>query len=486
MNRKTVFRRWAWPLVGVAAIVSLVVVGPELGFTKTISPIWTERAVTTPAVASVTAPNWPELARALKPAVVNVSSTRGAGDAADDAATFEGPDSMREFFRRHFGDRPARPVESRGSGFIINANGYIITNNHVVDGAKEVRVKLSDGRELTAKVAGRDPKTDVALLKVDATGLPVIPLGDSGAMQVGEPVMAIGNPFGLEQTVTTGIVSGTSRVIGGGPYDDFIQTDASINPGNSGGPLINARGQAIGINTAILSRSGGSIGIGFAIPVNLAKSVVTQLAETGHVVRGWLGVAIQPVTADLAKSFELPSAAGALVSEVVEASPAMKAGLKPGDVITKYNGREVARAEDLSRVVAETPSGQAVNLSVVRDGKPMTVAVTIGTLDDRDTRQAEAPASPGTLGVAVQSITPALARELDLDATAGAVVRDVRAGSPADKAGVKRGDVITQIDRQAVKSADDLQKAVGGHRNGSPLLILVRRDGASRYLTATL
>jgi serine protease Do len=211
-------------------------------------------------------------------------------------------DPFSQFFRQF--ERRPHPVRSLGSGFIINGDGYVVSNNHVVDGAREIRVKLSDGREFAAKVLGRDPKTDLALLKIEVTGLPTIPMGDSEALQVGEPVMAIGNPFGLEQTVTTGIVSGTGRVIGGGPYDDFIQTDASINPGNSGGPLINARGQAVGINAAIFSQTGGSIGIGFAIPVNLAKPVLTQLADGGRVVRGWLGVSIQPVTPDLAKSLE--------------------------------------------------------------------------------------------------------------------------------------------------------------------------------------
>src|SRR5207248_1531081 len=228
-----------------------------------------------------------------------------------------------------------RMVRGLGSGFVINADGYILTNNHVVDGAADIRVKFSDGRELTGRIVGRDDKTDLALLKVDATGLPVIPIGDSAKLEVGEPVMAVGNPFGLEQTVTTGIVSATGRAIGAGPYDDFIQTDASINPGNSGGPLINARGEVVGVNTAIASGgSGGSVGIGFAIPTNLVKPVVTQLASAGHVVRGWLGVSIQALTPDLAKTFGSTDATGALVSSVADGSPAQRAGLKQGDVIT--------------------------------------------------------------------------------------------------------------------------------------------------------
>ena len=486
MSHGTSARRWVWGVVGASALAALAL-APTVGLTRTSTPIWSERPVVSAAAGGVTEPNWVELARALKPAVVNVISTRGADGSATGPVPPGDQDPMAEFFNRYFGRRLERPTQARGSGFVINQDGYIVTNNHVVDGATEVRVKLSEGRELTAKVVGRDPKIDVALIKVEATGLPVIPLGDSAAMQVGEPVMAIGNPFGLEQTVTTGIVSGTGRVIGEGPYDDFIQTDASINPGNSGGPLINASGRAIGINTAILSGSGGSIGIGFAIPMNLAKPALTQLAQTGHVVRGWLGVEIQPVTDDLAKSFGLPSATGALVANVLDGSPANKAGLKPGDVITEFNGRKVARAEELSRVVAETPSGQNVPVTVMRDGKPLRISATIGTLDDADTRQAAAPspAAPGALGLSLQSVTPAVARELELKEQSGAVVRDVRSGGPADKAGMKEGDVITEVDRHRVASADDAKQAIERHAKGSPVLLLVHRDGSSRYVAIT-
>jgi serine protease Do len=332
-------------LVGLA-LVAGVAFGPHMGFTAgPKTPLWTERAVNV-APTQVQAPNWVELAKELKPAVVNVSTKR-----VESGPQMRGPsgggDPFEQFYRQ-FGDQaPKRSVRSMGSGFAINSNGHIVTNNHVVEGATEIIVKLSDGRELTAKLVGRDPKTDLALLKVEATGLPTIALGDSSELKVGEPVMAIGNPFGLEQTVTTGIVSATGRVIGQGPYDDFVQTDASINPGNSGGPLINARGQAIGINAAIFSQSGGSVGIGFAIPSNQAKTVVMQLADSGHVSRSWLGVAIQPLTPELAKGFNLADAKGALVSNVTDDSPADKAGIKAGDIITEYDGRKVARTEDL-------------------------------------------------------------------------------------------------------------------------------------------
>jgi serine protease Do len=460
--------RWMWPTITMVAMLSLVALRPDLAFTKVRSALWTEAPVAIEA-PTIPAPNWPELAKALKPAVVNVSTTRKAAVVPE----------LPEFFKRYFGDRPefrdgpGRMLRSLGSGFVVNADGYIVTNNHVVADGTDVRVKLSDGRELTAKVAGRDAKTDLALLKVEATGLPVIPLGDSSALQVGEPVMAIGNPFGLEQTVTTGIVSATSRVIGQGPYDDFIQTDASINQGNSGGPLINARGQAIGINTAIFSQTGGSVGIGFAIPVTLAKSVIAQLAESGHVVRGWLGVSVQPLTPDLAKSFQVPGSTGALVTSVTDGSPAMQAGLKAGDVITQYNGRKVARSDELPRVVAETPSGREVPLAIVRDGKPLTLTVKVGTLEDRTAQRADA-VEGGTLGVSVQPHDN------------GAIVRGVRPGSPADTAGIKPGDVITEVDRRPVGTLEDFKRAVDGRAKDGPLVLRIERDGAARYVAVNV
>ena len=480
-------RRWGWSALAVVVVLSLVALLPALGHTKGLgSPLWTDRLASPPAAATVALPNWPEIAKAVKPAVVNVSTRRQAEPAASTAPR-GGDDPFGDFFKGFPGNQPRRSMRSLGSGFIINADGYVVTNNHVVDGASEVRVKLSDGRDLTAKVVGRDPKTDLSLLKVDATGLPVIPIGDSSALQVGEPVMAIGNPFGLEQTVTTGIVSATGRVIGDGPYDDFIQTDASINPGNSGGPLINSRGQVVGINTAIFSRSGGSVGIGFAIPANLAKNVVTQLAESGHVVRGWLGVAIQPVTPELAKSFNLSSPTGALVASVIDNSPAAKAGVKPGDVITEYDGCKVARADDLPKAVADTTVGREVSLGIVRDGKPMTLRTVVAQLEDKTTEVAAANAeNKPSLGVAVQSLNPALARELGLKDSHGVVVREVRDGSPAENAGLKPGDVIAEVDRHQISSSTDLQHAIQQHPKGAPLLLLVHREDQSVYLAVTL
>jgi serine protease Do len=417
------------------------------------------------------------LARELKPAVVNISTKRTeAGQPAM-------PESLgdQEFFRHFFGTVPPHQVSALGSGFIINPDGYIVTNNHVVDGATVIRVKLADGREFPAKIVGRDPKTDLTLLKVDAKGLPVIPLGDSSALQVAEPVMAIGNPFGLEQTVTTGIVSATGRVIGEGPYDDFIQTDAAINPGNSGGPLINSRGQAVGVNTAIFSQSGGSVGIGFAIPINLAKPVLTQLATNGHVVRGWLGVSVQPLTPDLAKAMNVQGTHGALVSAVLDHSPAQNAGLEPGDVITEYDGRTVGRLEDLPRAVADTPAGREVKITVLRDGTTVVLMAKIARLEEPTEKAAAQPGTP-RLGLSVQPLTPALARDLGLSERQGLVVQGVEDGSPAADVGLHPGDVIVEIDHQPAKDVGQLRQAIEKHRTGSPILMLVRRDKGSLFV----
>src|SRR6266852_2383720 len=358
MNRFVTRTRAAWMGVVAATIVGLVALAPHLGHTTTSAPLWSDRPAPAAAAATVPQPNWVALTRALKPAVVNISTRR-----VEERVQFQNPfgnqspfgdnEQLQQFFKR-FGEQspPRRTVRSMGSGFIINPAGYIVTNNHVVEGATDIRVKIDDGRELAAKVVGRDPKTDLALLKVEATGLPVIPLGDSTQLQVGEPVMAIGNPFGLERTVTTGIVSATGRVIGQGPYDDFIQTDASINPGNSGGPLLNLQGEVVGINSAIFSESGGNMGIGFAIPSNLATAVIDQLKTHGKVVRGWLGVMIQDVTEDLAKSFGLSEPHGALVSGVKEDAPGAKAGLQRGDVVIEYDGKPVKSSHELPSMVA--------------------------------------------------------------------------------------------------------------------------------------
>ena len=321
---------------------------------------------------------WVDLAKATRPAVVNVSTTQRAkarGPLSDDF--------FRKFFERSPRDGEApRGRQSLGSGVIASPDGYIVTNVHVVADADEIVVRLGDHSEHKAKIVGVDPRTDVALLKIEARNLPALPFGDSDRLEVGEPVMAIGNPFGLEQTVTTGIVSAKERFIGSGPYDDFIQTDASVNPGNSGGPLVDTRGTLVGINTAIFSQTGGSVGIGFAIPINLAKDVLRQLKDRGQVVRGYLGVAVMPVTPEARQAAKLDSPRGALVAEVVGGSPAASAGLKPGDVIVAFQGEPIQNPHDLTRRVAGTPPGAKVTLRVARGGGETSVDATLGRLKD--------------------------------------------------------------------------------------------------------
>ena len=465
--------RFAWPALALVAALTVVGTVPRLGFTRD-GAIWSERAAGSAPVAMTQAPAWVEIAKTTKPAVVNVS-VKGERKA-------EGP--AEEFMQRFGGGSPKKMVRGLGSGFVINPDGYVVTNNHVVEGATEIRVKFSDGRELPGKVVGRDDKTDLALVKVEATGLPVIPMGDSSKLEVGEPVMAIGNPFGLEQTVTTGIVSATGRTIGAGPYDDFIQTDASINPGNSGGPLVNARGEVIGVNTMIASGSGGSVGIGFAIPTNMVKPVVTQLAQNGHVVRGWLGVSIQPVTKDLATSFGLPNTTGALVGSVSDNSPASKAGLKQGDVITRYDGKAVERWSDLPRAVAETPLNREVPIDVMRDGKKLTLNAKIARLDEQDQRaEATTEQAATKLGLAGRTLTPALAQQLGIAQTKGVVVEQVEDGGRAQNAGITAGDVIVEVDRQPIAGVDALQQALKRHPTNTPVLLLVQREGRAIYVT---
>jgi serine protease Do len=373
-------------LVGLALIVAAVAgalfasgivtvnVNPPRMETASASPFWQEKGGEAPLPAAMAI--WVELARAARPAVVNVSTTQRQARAP-----------AEDFFRRFFEGPPGRGPQggarqSLGSGFIISGDGYIVTNFHVVREAAAIVIRLADQSEYKARLVGSDPKTDIALLKVEARGLTMLPFGDSDRLEVGEPVMAIGNPFGLDQTVTTGIVSAKERFIGSGPYDDFIQTDASVNPGNSGGPLVDTRGALVGINTAIFSQSGGSVGIGFAIPVNLAKDVLVQLREKGTVTRGYLGVSVTPVTPEARQAMKLDRPRGALVAEVAPRSPAAAAGIKPGDLITAFQGTELQSPHDLTRRVGGTPPGTTVALQVARPDGRHEVRVKVGELRD--------------------------------------------------------------------------------------------------------
>src|SRR5215471_16774036 len=432
-------------------------------------------------------PAFVELAKQLKPAVVNISSKQVEEKAARGRSPFGGEenDPFQEFFDRFFGGRGnprRRQRPSLGSGFIINSTGYIVTNNHVVEGATEIKVTLATQEEFDATLVGRDPKTDVALIKVKSSKpLPTVPFGNSDALEVGEWVLAIGNPFGLGHTVTSGIVSAKGRIIGAGPYDDFIQTDASINPGNSGGPLFNMRGEVIGINTAIVS---GGQGIGFATPINLAKEVLLQLHEKGSVTRGWLGVAIQHISPDLLKAFNLTDTHGALVSDVMSDGPAAKAGLQRGDVIVGFNGHSVQDSTELPRMVAALAPGTKVPVDVLRSGKKQAISVTLGTLEE----EKEASAKPQTsnaeesLGLQVEAITPDLARSLRLDNAKGVVVSQVAPESPAAEAGIRRGDIVREVNRQPVTDMQSYTEATSRLTPDSPALFLLERRGSSLYV----
>ena len=364
-------------LVAVVLVAALLVLGGVVSIRVDLHPprwaaaeFWTNAPKDGPLQPAYQL--WVDLAKAARPGVVNVSTQARVSD------------PRAEFFRRFFeGGPPGSQRSSLGSGFIISPDGYIVTNNHVVASGGDIIVRLSRGGEHSARVIGTDPATDLALLKIDASALAVLPLGDSDRLQVGEPVMAIGNPFGLDQTVTTGIVSAKERFIGSGPYDEFVQTDASINPGNSGGPLLDSRGAVVGINSAIFSQSGGSIGIGFAIPINLAKTVLLQLRDHGTVVRGYLGVAVRPMTPDAAESAGLKDQKGVVIENVVEGSPAEKAGVQKGDVIVAVNDQAVAAPQELTRRIVGTSPGTRVELSIVRKGKPLKLPVELGRLPER-------------------------------------------------------------------------------------------------------
>jgi serine protease Do len=410
-----------------------------------------------------------------------VSETRGPQEFG---SPFGEEDPFNDFWKRFFGGpMPRGPQRQRslGSGFVIDPDGSILTNNHVVENAQKILVKLSDEQEYEAKVVGRDPKTDIAVIKISAkTNLTAASLGDSDNLEVGEWVMAIGNPFGLDSTVTSGIVSAKGRHIGQGPYDNFIQTDASINPGNSGGPLMNLRGEVIGINTAIFSRSGGNIGIGFAIPINLVKELLPQLRGKGKVTRGYLGVLIQKVTPEIAESLGMERGRGALVANVSKDGPAERAGVKVGDVIIEFDGKEIKDSGELPIVVARTPVDRKVRMKVLRDKKELPLSVTVGELKDEEV-VASAP-EKGELGMAVQRLTPQIAESLGLDKTDGVVVSAVDPGSAADEAGIRRGDVIVEIDRKPIRSIDEYKKAVAGIQKGKGVLLLVRRGESTLFL----
>jgi serine protease Do len=439
-------------------------------------------------------PDLVPLIKKLKPVVVNISTTQNA-PSRDGGEMPEGlrNSPFEEFFRQFLDRMPKEDFKSRslGSGVLIDSKGYIITNNHVVADADKITVRLFDEREFSAKVVGRDEKTDLALIRIEADGdLPQAKLGNSDKTEVGSWVVAIGNPFGLEATVTAGIISAKGRMIGNGPYDNFLQTDAAINPGNSGGPLFNLDGEVIGINTAIISRSGGSMGIGFASPINMAKLIIKQLKESGRVTRGWLGVRIQTVTPELAKALGMKHKQGALVASVEPDSPAHKAGVLAGDVIVQFNGLDVHRMKELPAVVAQIPVGKSVPMKVFRDGRLKTIRVVVAELHEEASSGAEKAKKRVTdhgkvnsMDMTVQALNMEMKGQLNVPkGTSGVLVTEVKKGGLAGESGIHPGDVIVEIDRKPVKSLSDFKKTTKKLNPGRNLLILLLRGGDPHFM----
>lgn len=461
-------------------------------FTVHILVIGLVVALSQPAVSATNGfgPDFAALAKKVNPTVVNIRTAKNIKPKQRLRRPQQqnpfGNNFFDDFFNRYFDEMPQqRPhrEQSLGTGFIISADGYILTNNHVVNGADEVMVKLSDGREVKGEIKGSDEKVDLALIKIsEKERLPFAELGDSDTLEVGEWVMAIGNPFGLSHTVTAGIISAKGRVIGSGPYDDFIQTDASINPGNSGGPLFNAEGRVIGINTAIIAGGGG--GIGFAIPISMAKSIVSQLRESGKVTRGYLGVRFQPLTADLAKSFGLESDKGALIASVEKDTPAEKAGLKAGDVIVEYDGKQITEGNELPRYVAATPVDKKVRIVIYRDGARQNILLVVGKLNEKDGESsAYSSMENDKIGITVEEIRKDLADRYGFRDSKGLVVTEVKPGSSAEEIGVTAGSIVIEINGQRPETAKAYRALVATLEKGAVVRLLLRRpDGTVHYV----
>jgi serine protease Do len=439
------------------------------------------------ATGALSLDTFQEVARLQTPAVVNINTrktVRRRNNSQDPFRDFFGDDLMDRFFGPRRGE--GQTQRSLGSGFIVSADGYILTNRHVVEGADEISVTLSNDRDYQAKLIGRDARTDVALLKIDAPNLTVLNMGDSDSTQVGEWVMAIGNPFGLGgNSVTVGVVSYKGRPLGLSSQQtpiEMLQTDASINPGNSGGPLINTRGEVIGINTLIITQGlPQSAGVGFAVPINVAKEILPQLRDKGRVIRGWMGVSIQAVTEDLAKTFGMPEARGAYISDVQEGSPAEKAGLKAEDVVVAVDGRPVEDNSDLSRYIASRPPGSTVRLRVRRDGGERDISVTLGTFPDEGEDGGDDAGAEGRArhGMSLRDLTPELADRLNAPrGTRGVVIMDVESGSNAEEAGLQRGDIIVSVNGQAVEDVGDFEAAVEKARADGVARVRIRRGQA--------
>jgi len=467
MRKRDGFRRGCFLL----SLVILIVV----------SPAWSLNAA-----ERITAKDWRnafvQVAKKVQPSVVSIRSERtvtvspGEGFGED---FFKGT-PFEDFFKQHGGPPTKRRQMGEGSGVIVDPKGYILTNYHVVTGADKLTIRLFDGRELKGTVQGTDPKTDLAVVHVEAKDLPLATLGDSDKIQVGEWAIAIGSPFGLEETVTVGVISAKGRTgLGTGTYEDFIQTDASINPGNSGGPLVNIDGEVIGINAMIISPGQG---IGFAIPINLAKSIMTELIKTGKVIRPWVGIGLQNLTPELMKGFNVKEKEGALISQVYEGSPAEKAGLKVGDIIVQIDGKKIKDSQDVVREVLKRQIDQKIQFEVIRDGKR--VEVSVNTTQMPSTPTERKPAGPGKewFGLRVSTVTPDIAKQLGLAKAEGVVIEGVEMGSAAQDAGLRKGDVILEVNRQRIKDENDYRNAMEKIKPGQGVLLLVSREGSTFFV----
>jgi len=432
-----------------------------------------------PAALPMPSGSFAQVAAAVKPAVVNIN-TVSRGTLRTPFEEFFG----EEFFHRFFGELPEVIQRSLGSGVIVDPSGVVLTNAHVIERATEIEVITADGKKHKAKVVGTDKRTDLAALRLQGGGpYPAAVLGDSDKVNVGDWVLAIGSPFGLEQTVTAGIISAKGRIIGQGPFDDFLQTDAAINPGNSGGPLVNMSGEVIGINTAIVA---GGQGIGFAIPINLAKKIHTELVTRGKVSRGWLGVSVQPLTPELAKSFGAKGDKGVLIADVVQDSPANKAGLQAGDIIIEFDGKKIEAPADLQRAAGLTSPGKTAHVKIWRDKTERQVQITIAEAPDERQALRSATRGKSLLGLDVRPITPELARQLGLRNAEGVLVARVEDESPANEAGIQRGDVIREINRQRIKGLGDFERLTRDLKPGDRVTVLLQRGPMSLYVAFTL
>ena len=428
------------------------------------------------------------LVKIANPSVVNISAVKTITEEREGPMPFGPNDPMKDFFERYFGGQIPKKYKQKslGTGFIIDNKGYILTNNHVVEQTDQIRVGTADGKEFDAKIIGRDPITDLALIRIKSDTPPTpLTLGDSNKLEVGDWVVAIGNSFGLGNTVTAGIVSAKYRQIGAGTYDNFIQTDTPINIGNSGGPLLNTDGEVIGINTAIFSQNGGSVGIGFAIPINMVKDLLPQLKK-GRVIRGWIGVTIQKVTPELKAKLNLLDEKGALVSDVVSRGPADESGIKRGDVIVAFDGKPIKDSRELPYIVASTPVGKTVFVDVIRNQENMRAEVRVSELRTAEEEFQQMPKTEAPFGLTLQEITPELAQQYDLEETSGLIIVNVETNSPAAEADLRTGDIILEVDSMPVKTIAAFNRKIQKYKKGNTILFLINRDGSTLFLTLTI